>query len=183
MLYYNWHRHQSAAIWCHYVVLKPLKPELVRCHLVPLCCIAAIETWNGVLLSGAVMLYYNPWSLNQFTAIWYLYVVLQRLKRAAECCYLMPVYCITTTEAWASCDRNQALTMRFHFSQLCCRQFKPPGILLMCRLFSTHTLKFRQFVALCYTGPKSLETVDKKCYTLRVKSPLSFETSILHNVQ
>ena len=147
-----------------------------------LCYITTTDTGIGVL-SGAAMLYYSPWSLNQFAAIWCRYVVLQRLKRAAECCYLVPVNCITSTESWTRFDRNKALTMRFHFSQLCRRHFKPPGILRMRRLFSTYTPKFRQFVVLYYAGPNSLRTVDEKCYTLRVKSPVSFETSILHNVQ
>jgi hypothetical protein len=125
-LHFSWKRtvtfiYRSAAIWCRNVVLQSQKHESFWCHLVALCCISTTETWNGVLLSGAVMLYYNPRSLNKFAAIWCRYVVLQRLKHGTECCYMVPGYCITTTENWASCDTNTALIVRFHFSQLFCR--------------------------------------------------------------
>jgi hypothetical protein len=62
-----------------------------------LCC---ITTHTGIdMPSCAWMLYHNPWSLNQFAAIWCCYVVLQQLKRGAECCHLAKQCYITTPEA------------------------------------------------------------------------------------
>ena len=85
-----------------------------------------------MLLSDDSVLYHNQrhrersaaiWCRNvvlhhptvEIAAIWCRYVVLQRLKPRAECCYLVPVYRITTTVTWASCDGNAALTVRLSF--------------------------------------------------------------------
>lgn len=138
------------------------------CHstacFVPLYFPASVAWLSSVivLVSGASMLYYNHWNLDQIAAIWCQYAVLQQLKPGSICkwnelgCYLRDMI----SDSCVADDSN----------------------LLAFRAVSTVkcTRRFPRFVVLAYAGPNSVRTVNTERFSLKLKEPPALQRRCIY---